>query len=70
MRTADQNYMMNPEYKMLVDYMEKDIRDHQYSPSEMREAAVLACVHYEMRNPRPHFMNMEDLANLPPEAFR
>lgn len=70
MRTADQNYMMNPEYKMLVDYMEKAIREHQYSPSEMREAAVLACVHYEMRNPRPHFMRIEDLANIPPEAFR
>ncbi len=70
MRTADQNYLMNAEYKMLVDYMEKAIREHQYSPSEMREAAMLACVHYEMRNPRPVFMNMEDLANLPPEAFR
>ncbi len=69
MRTAEQNYLMNPEYKMLVDFMEKAITDHQYSPAEMREAAMLACVRYEMKRPARHFANLEDVANMPPEGF-
>lgn len=51
MRTPEQNYYSNPEFKALVDYMENAIHHFQYSPSEMREAAMLACVHFEMKRP-------------------
>lgn len=70
MRTADQNYMMNPEYKRLVDFMENELQQFHYSPSEMREAAMLACVRFESRQVRPMYFDREQLGHLPPEAFR
>lgn len=68
MRTAEQNYLMNPEYKTLVDFMERAITDHQYSPSEMREAAMLACVRYEMKRPARPLINPEDFYHPQPKG--
>jgi hypothetical protein len=43
-------YQNDPEYRQLVDLLESFIDRAHYSPSEMREAVVLACINYEMRN--------------------
>lgn len=51
--TADQRYENDNQFRMLVDWMEKFIHDTQFTPSELREAAMLAAIHYEMRRPWP-----------------
>ena len=45
-------YMRDPMYRQLVDFMVKAIDHYKYSPSEMREAAIFACILYEERNIR------------------
>lgn len=42
-------YYNDPEFRTLVDLMEKFIHDNKFTPSEMREAAVMASINYEMR---------------------
>ena len=48
MMTSEQRYFYDPAFKTLVDFMVKAIIDRQYTPSEMRDAAMLASVKYEM----------------------
>ena len=53
-------YDTDVSYKQLVDMMTHQIASHRYSPSEMREAAVLASINYEMmREPRPIYFDIE-----------
>jgi hypothetical protein len=40
----NQKYLNDPDFKMLVDTMEKLIHDNRYTPSEMREAALMASI--------------------------
>lgn len=40
-------YNHDPQYHILVDFMIHEIERCNYTPSEMREAAVLACILYE-----------------------
>ena len=44
----DGRYNDDGDFHMLVDMMESFIHRAQFTPSEMREAAVLACIHFEM----------------------
>jgi hypothetical protein len=44
-------YMNDVQFRMLVDYMEGMIHQLHYTPSEMRDAALLASINYEMRRP-------------------
>ena len=52
MKTPEQKYMYDPDYHMLVDLLESFIYRNQYTPSEMREAAMFACIKYEMNQPK------------------
>lgn len=45
----ERNYETDPAFRALVDMMHQEIRAHRFSPSEMRAAAVLACIKYEER---------------------
>lgn len=49
MDTMRSRYYNDPEFKTLVDVMESFIHQNKYTPSEMREAAVMASINYEMR---------------------
>ena len=49
MKTAREKYLHDPEYHRLVDHMVKMIIDLHFTPSEMREAAMLASIIYEER---------------------
>ena len=52
-RMSPRDKMMNdPEFNQLVTMLESFIERAQFSPSELREAAVLASINYEMRHIR------------------
>jgi len=53
MKTMKAKYQNDPQYKQTVDIMEHLIRENQFTPSEIREMAVLACINYEMSRPNP-----------------
>jgi hypothetical protein len=52
MKTPEQKYMHDDEYHFLVDLLENFIRRNQYTPSEIREAAMFAYIKYEMDQPQ------------------
>jgi len=45
-------YMNDPEYNHLVQILEQMIEQARFTPSELREACVLASINYEMRHIR------------------
>lgn len=46
-------YKHDVEFRNLVDSMYQHIERAKFTPSEMRQAAVLASIHYEQRHSRP-----------------
>jgi hypothetical protein len=52
MKTPREKYMNDPEYNHLVQTLEQMIEQARFTPSELREAVVLACINYEMRHVR------------------
>jgi hypothetical protein len=46
--------MNDPEYHQLVRMLEDFIERARFTPSELREAAILASINYEMRHVREH----------------
>lgn len=54
MKTPQEKYAQDNHYKMLVDHMVKMIMDCQFTPSELREAAIFASILYEQHNIRQH----------------
>lgn len=46
--------MNDPEYHRLVQSLEHMIEHAYFTPSELREACVLASINYEMRHIREH----------------
>lgn len=54
MKTPDEKYQSDPEFRNLVDILMATIMRAQYTPSEIREAALYACVRYEMLHVKQH----------------
>lgn len=61
MQTPEERYQTDPHFHMLVDVLTNAIAQAQYTPSELREAALLAAIHYEMRYVRRHFIQPDPL---------
>lgn len=51
--SAQERYRTDPAFSMLVDICRKMIYDHRFTPSEIREATLLAAYIAEMENPMP-----------------
>jgi len=51
--TPDERYRTDRMFQHLVDSLYCQIREARYTPTEIREAAMLAQIHYENLNPRP-----------------
>ena len=45
-------YLNDPEYNHLVQMLESLIEQARFTPSELREACILASINYEMRHIR------------------
>ena len=61
MKSPQQKYLNDPNYHMLCDILENNIRQAQFTPSEVRECAVLACIHYEERQLRKNILVPTDV---------
>lgn len=69
MKTPREKYLNDIQYRGLVDMMCAHIHSCHYTPSEMREAAVLACILYEERHIRrivcpPISKDLEEALNV------
>jgi hypothetical protein len=51
MQTIDYRYNNDAQVHALVDSLEHMIRNLQFTPSEVRDCAMLATIHYEQRRP-------------------
>ena len=52
MKSPREKFQNDPEYNHLVRMLESMIERAQFTPSELREACVLASINYEMRHIR------------------
>lgn len=52
MKTPKEKYLNDPQYHQLVSMLESMIERAQFTPSELREACILASINYEMRHVR------------------
>lgn len=59
MKSPREKYMNDPEYHHLVRTLEDLIESARFTPSELREACVLASINYEMRHFRDQHIPME-----------
>ncbi len=53
MKTPEEKYNNDAIYHNLVDVIYGMIESADFSPSEIREAAMYACIQYELRHTRP-----------------
>lgn len=62
MMSVAQRYYQDATFHALVDAIEAVIHEAKYTPTEVREAAVLACIHYEeTRLSHPFIIPVRDL---------
>ena len=63
MRSLRDRYLSDSQFKNMVDYMASMIQGANFSPSEMREAAILASIIYEERNIHKMIYVEQDIEN-------
>lgn len=61
MMSSTEKYHTDNAFRQLVDLMEAHIHQNNYTPSEMREAAMVASINYESKRIRPMTFVTEDL---------
>ena len=63
MKTPRERYLNDANYHALVNHLESFIELANYTPSELREACILACINYESKK----FSNVDKL--IKPEVI-
>jgi len=53
--SPEERFNKDANFSMLVKMLYEQIQIAQFTPTELREAVILACTQYEMHNPRPFF---------------
>ena|ERR1700675_271563 len=66
--TADRRYKSDSTFRTAVDILRSFLQEYRLTPSELREAVVLAATMHEMTNIRPLFIRDIDLMK-PPAMF-
>ena len=65
MKTPKEKYANDPNYRLLVDMLEALIVQAEFTPSEIREACMLACIRHEQyRRMRPVVISAEAAAAM------
>ena len=60
MKTPNEKYANDHNYRRMVDMLEALIHQSEFTPSEIREACMLACIRYEhYRRIRPVVISAE-----------
>lgn len=59
-----ERYHRDPDFHALVDMMVSYIAQCKYTPSEMREASLLACIKWESIKPPEITIREEDLPSI------
>jgi len=54
MLIPEERYLRDTAFRTIVDMLEHLIREAKYTPTELREACILAAIHYEMTKPRSY----------------
>lgn len=52
-RTPEEKYRNDATYHHMVNMLESLIRQAKFTPGEVREMAMLACINHELKNPLP-----------------
>lgn len=52
MQSGEERYNYDPCFRLLVDMIEEQYRRLEYTPSEIRDAAMLAAIHHDLRTVR------------------
>ena len=60
MKTPEEKYNHDPQYRQIVDLFENMLHQANFTPSEIREMAMFACIRYEMRSPTRPIMPFND----------
>lgn len=70
MRSVLERYQTDPAFHALVTVFELQIADGTYTPTEIREAAILAATIVESRTIRPMIIPLRDLDQVGPRRVK
>ncbi len=59
MMSAHERYKTDAQFRFLVDAILGALHQAEYTPSEVREAAILACIKYEMTHLKAMRMTLD-----------
>ncbi len=64
MRSVTERYQTDATFRQLVDLLYSSIDNAQFTPSEIREAAMLAHILYEERRIKPMILDDHDFLRM------
>ncbi len=70
MRSVVERYQTDAEFRGLVDILASQIYAARYTPTEIREAAIMAAMIVESRTIRPMYIPLRELDDLRPRSIK